>query len=92
VLVHVLVIAPQSVLVVCSRPVLVVVLLLHLLWTVGDEVSWLAALNACLLFFLVFTRFSCNLLNLLVNNASSSSQARQTPHLEKTSRKTKSTS
>jgi hypothetical protein len=46
--------------------VLVAILVLDLLRAVGDEVSWLAALEAC-------TRFSCSLSNLLVNNASSCS-------------------
>jgi hypothetical protein len=45
-LVLVLVIAPRSVLVILTRPVLVVVLVLHLLRAVGDEVSRLATLKA----------------------------------------------
>jgi hypothetical protein len=47
VLMLVLVIAPRSVLIVCARLVLVAVIVLHILWTVGDEVSWLSALKAC---------------------------------------------
>jgi hypothetical protein len=53
--------------------VLVVVLVLDLLRAVGDEVSRLAALEACPRVLLMFTRFSCSLSNLLVINASSSS-------------------
>jgi hypothetical protein len=40
-------IAPRSVLVVRPQPMRVAILVLHLLRTVGDEVSWLAALEAC---------------------------------------------
>jgi hypothetical protein len=53
--------------------VLVAILVLDLLRIVGDEVSRLAALEACPVFLLMFTRFSCSLSNRLVNSASSSS-------------------
>jgi hypothetical protein len=53
--------------------VLVALLVLDLLWAISDEVSQLAALEACPRVLLMFTRFSCNLLNCLVSNASSSS-------------------
>jgi hypothetical protein len=50
VLVLVLLIMPQSVLAILARsvlvPILVAILLLRLLWAVGDEVFWLATLKA----------------------------------------------
>jgi hypothetical protein len=53
--------------------VLVAVLVLDLLWAVGDEVSGLPHWKHVLVFLLMFTRFSCSLSNLLVSNANSSS-------------------
>jgi hypothetical protein len=43
-----LVLMPRAVLALCLRPVLVVVDRLHLLWTLDDKVSLLAASKACL--------------------------------------------
>jgi hypothetical protein len=68
-----LVVTPRPVLAICLRLLLVAVLVLDLLQAVGDEVSQLAAPEACLVFLLMFTRFSCSLSNRLVGNASSSS-------------------
>jgi hypothetical protein len=71
VLVLALVVAPRPVLAIVPRLVLVAVLVLDRLRAVGDEVFWLAALEACLVFLLMFTRFSCSLSNRLVRSTSS---------------------